>query len=108
KLAPDDPRVILLNAIGDYSTPSIFGGDKTRAQRGFRAAIAAYDSYVPADASAPTWGRADAYFWLARSEAQAGDVEAARNDYGKALELAPDFVLARKRLMALPPAAATA
>ncbi|HEY3645356.1 MAG TPA: hypothetical protein VGM16_08465 [Gammaproteobacteria bacterium] len=107
KLAPADPRVILLRAISDYSTPGAFGGDKQRALQGFRAAIAAYDTYRSSDGAGPSWGRADAYAWLGLAESHAGQTEAARADLGKALELAPGYVLVRKRLAALPPAPST-
>ena len=107
QLAPADPRVLLLRAISDFSTPAAFGGDKQRALQGFHAAVAAFDAYSSTDSTAPGWGRAEAYAWLGLAESRAGQTEAARADLGKALELAPDYVLARKRLTALPPAAAT-
>jgi tetratricopeptide (TPR) repeat protein len=108
QLAPADPRVLLLRAISDYFTPSVFGGDKQRALQEFRAALAAFDSYHSADDAAPGWGRAETYAWLGLAESRDGQTEAARADLSKALELAPDYVLARKQLMALPPAAGMA
>jgi tetratricopeptide (TPR) repeat protein len=105
QLAPTDPRVLLLRAVSDYFTPSAFGGDKQRALQGYRAALAAFDTYHNADGAAPGWGRAETYAWLGIAESHDGQTEAARADLNKALELAPDYALARKRLAALPPPA---
>lgn len=107
QLAPDDPRVILLRAISDFSTPALFGGDQKRALQGFHMALTAFESRRNGDAAAPDWGRAETYQWLGLAESRAGDTEDARKDYGKALELAPDYKLAQKRLAALPSAPRT-
>lgn len=104
--APGDPRVILLNAIEDYQLPAAFGGDKQRAADGLRRALAAFDNDHPADATAPAWGKALAYQWLGFAEASAGQPDAARADYIKALNLAPDYKKASTHLDKLPPPAA--
>lgn len=107
-LAPQDPRVLFLNAVSDFNTPAAFGGDKQKAARGFHGALAAFDSYRPADAAAPAWGKAEAYEWLAYAEEDAGQTEAARADYAKALALMPDYRKAQRHLNKLPPATSAA
>lgn len=108
QLAPDDPRMILLNAISDYETPPAFGGDKQRAAQGFRHAVNAFDSYHSDAAAAPSWGRAEAYELLGLAESEAGQHDLARADYAKALALVPDYRQVQKNLAALPPSATTA
>lgn len=105
QLAPQDPRVMLLNAVSDFNTPSTFGGDKQKANWGLHGALAAFDSYHATDAAAPTWGKAQAYEWLAFAEEDAGLKVAARSDYGKALAIVPDYKKAQRHLDKLPPAA---
>ena len=104
QLAPQDPRVMFLNATSDFNTPAAFGGDKQKAIWGFHGAIAAFDTYQATDAVAPSWGKAQAYEWLAYAEEDAGQKEAARSDYGKALALVPDYKKAQRHLDKLPPA----
>lgn len=105
QLAPQDPRVMLLNAINDFNTPAAFGGDKQKATWGFRGALAAFTRYHAPDAAAPAWGEAETYEWLAFAEEDAGQKQAARADYGKALALVPAYKKARRHLEKLPPAA---
>ncbi len=107
-LAPSDPRVLLLNAISDFNTPAMFGGDKQHALWGFHAAVAAFESYHAGDAAAPGWGKAWTYEQLGVAEEDAGQRVAARADYGKAVELVPDYKLAQKHLDKLPPATTAA
>lgn len=104
QLAPQDPRVMFLNATSDFSTPAAFGGDKQKALWGLHGAIAAYDSYHPVDAAAPDWGKAQVYEFLAYAEEDVGQTEAARADYRKALALVPDYKKAQRHLDKLPPA----
>ena len=107
QLAPDDPRVILLQAISDFQTPGMFGGDKQRALEGFHKALAAFDTYHATDSKTPTWGKALTYNWLGFAESNAGQKQAARTDYAKALELVPDYKLVQKRIAELPLAVTT-
>ena len=108
QLAPQDPRVIMLQAVSDFSTPSSFGGDRQRALQRFHAAVAAFDAFHDADPLAPAWGRAEAQEWLGYAESRSGDFAAARADLGKALQLEPGYKLAQRRLTALPAASSRA
>lgn len=104
KLAPGNPRVVLLQGISDYETPEAYGGDKQRAMAEFHAALAAFDTYQRPDEQAPDWGRAETHVWLARAEKGSNDVTAARADLNLALGIAPDYRYARRLLDKLPPA----
>lgn len=107
KLAPGDPRVLLLQGITDYQTPEAYGGDKKRALVEFRAALAAFDTYKLPETQAPDWGRAETHVWLAKAEQGANDLTAARADLNTALKLAPGYKFARHVLERLPPASPT-
>lgn len=104
-LAPGNPRVLLLNAMSDFNTPAMFGGDKQHALWGFHAALTAFDSYQASDAAAPGWGKAWAYEQLGVAEQDVGQAASARADYGKALELVPNYKLAQRHFDKLPPVA---
>lgn len=104
KLAPEDPRVLLLQGISDYETPEAYGGDKPRAMAEFHAALAAFDAYRQPDDQAPSWGRAEIHVWLARAETGLKDFPAARAELNQALQIAPDYTYAQRLLDKLPPA----
>jgi hypothetical protein len=103
KLAPGNPRVLLLQGISDYETPEAYGGDKQRAMAEFRAASAGFDTYRQPDDQAPTWGRAETHVWLAKTETGAKDFITARADLTAALGEAPEYKWAQGLLAKLPP-----
>jgi tetratricopeptide (TPR) repeat protein len=99
KLAPRNPRVVLLDALGAYSKPKAFGGDKAAALVKLRRAAELFDQAAAVSASAtPGWGHADAQAALGRSLLESGDTLGARNALERALILAPDFAAARRLL----------
>jgi tetratricopeptide (TPR) repeat protein len=101
ELAPKNPRAHLADALVDYWRPGRLGGDRARAFRKFKTATELFEA-VPAGASEfPSWGSADAYFWLGRCYVEQGDVAAARSALEKALIVAPDFAAARRQLAKL-------
>jgi tetratricopeptide (TPR) repeat protein len=101
QLAPKNPRAHLADALVDYWRPARLGGDRARAFRKFKKATELFEA-VPAGASEfPSWGSADAYFWLGRCYVEQGDVAAARSALEKALLVAPDFAAARRQLAKL-------
>ncbi|TGE21372.1 hypothetical protein E5K00_13870 [Hymenobacter aquaticus] len=64
-------------AIHDYYTPKIYGGGQL-AQRYFRRAVALPDK-SDRNPYAPDWGKADAYWYLARTFAAAGQPDSVRH-----------------------------
>ena len=99
-IAPQNPRVILVDGIGLGFRPKIAGGDKAKAYARSREAAAAYDS-IRSVPGAPNWGAPEAWYWVGRGAEDAGDTAAARKAYERALALASDFAAARKRLATL-------
>jgi Tfp pilus assembly protein PilF len=90
---------MLTDAFGLYQRPKIAGGDKVKGCVKFREAAAAFDA-AGAAASSPgaSWGAPEAHYWAGRCATEAGNAAAARQEYEKALALAPDFAAARKAL----------
>jgi hypothetical protein len=99
KLAPDNPRVLLLGALATRERPRFFGGDMQQAFALMQRAAAAFERQRPPAAGLPAWGAADAFTYLAQDYLIRGRPLAARNVLERALLVAPDFAQAR-RLMA--------
>jgi len=98
KLAPENPRVLLLGALAARDRPAFFGGDNQRAFVLMQRAVSAFERQS-APAGLPRWGAADAFTDLAEDYLGRGEALAARNVLERALLLAPGFTHAR-RLMA--------
>jgi tetratricopeptide (TPR) repeat protein len=94
KLAPKDPRVLLLQALEHGDAGKI---DSTGLER-LRKAAEAFEAERQGVDRTPGWGAAETYAYLARGYLDQGDVVAARDALERALLIAPDFALA-KRLM---------
>jgi tetratricopeptide (TPR) repeat protein len=95
KLAPKDPRVLLLQALengegGQIDAPAIAKLKK---------AAAAFEVERQGIDRAPGWGAAETYAYLGRGYLEQGDVLAARDALERALLIAPDFALARRLLL---------
>lgn len=88
-LAPDNPRVVLQDALSDYSRPAFFGGDVERAAQKLERATDLYAGQQPG--AGLSWGEADAWLYLAKIRAAAGDGAGARTAGERALALAPDY-----------------
>lgn len=95
-MAPDNPRVLLLDAINTYHMPSFVGGGAKKALPKLEAARAAFE----AEAGAPErWGHEDAYIWLGRVAMKEKDWSAAEKWLNRALEVKPDHAWVRKGLL---------
>ena len=90
ELGADNPRVLLLRAVSAWYKPSAFGGGEDRARELLQQALRAFAADAPKE-PLPAWGHAEAYAWLGQTEGKAGNREAARAAYDKALSLAPDY-----------------
>ncbi|HHQ13827.1 MAG TPA: hypothetical protein ENK16_02260 [Chromatiales bacterium] len=101
ELDPDNPRVLLLKAIGLYFRPALFGGDKPRATEMFRQAAERFADWQRSPAGGPNWGAAEAWAYLGYAQQQAGKTDQARLAYHKALQLRPDYAAVRDALQAL-------
>lgn len=96
KLAPDNPRVLLLDAINTWHMPEFVGGGPGKAVEKLDRARVAFE----AEPLAPGhWGHEDVYIWLGRAAMEREDWPAAETWLRKALELKPDHVWVGKSLL---------
>ena len=100
KLAPDNPRVLLLGSLAARDRPAFFGGDNQRAFVLLQRAVSVFEGRS-APAALPRWGAADAFTDLAEDYLGRGEALAARNVLERALLLAPDFTHARRLMAAI-------
>ncbi len=104
ELAPDNPRVVLLDAISYFNTPGAFGGDKEKA---LELALHSADLFTAEevdDPRLPRWGREEVWAWIGIIQTDAGRDEEARAAYERALEINPDYSWVRDVLLPdLPP-----
>jgi hypothetical protein len=98
QLAPKNPRVLLLDAIGDYEhqAQSAPGGCEK-----LKNTAAAFDVERADLDQVPGWGAAEAYMWLGRCYLGNGDVVPARDALERALLIAPEFAQARRLLSSI-------
>jgi len=97
KLAPANPRVLLLDAVGAVAgTPD--GAAREVSLGKLRKAIAALEGERQQVVHAPSWGLADAYARLGRLYLEKGDTVAARDALERALLTAPQFRQARRMM----------
>jgi hypothetical protein len=94
KLAPRDPRVLLLEALSKGEDARLDEHSLATLKR----ATAAFESERHGVDRTPGWGAAEAYTYLGRGYLERGDVLNARDALERALLIAPDFVLAKRLL----------
>lgn len=99
RLAPDNPRVLLLASLAARERPIYFGGDNQQAFRLMLQSVSAFERPGAPAPGLPGWGAADAFTYLAQDYLTRGQALAARNVLERALLVAPEFTQA-KRLMA--------
>jgi hypothetical protein len=63
-LNPENPRPILLEGQDKLFTPEQFGGSKTEAKKLLEEALKKYDTFKPATALHPVWGKTTAEYFL--------------------------------------------
>lgn len=95
KLAPTNPRVLLVKGIGAVNTPPMFGGSKELALQSFTQSIEAFkdDTY-----SNYYWGHSEAYTWRGLLYSQQGEQSKAIADWQQALVINPDYGWAKSLL----------
>jgi tetratricopeptide (TPR) repeat protein len=103
--APKNPRVLLLDAIGEYehsrSAGSPAAGDAGQTCGKFKAVTAVFEEERTAVDKVPGWGAAEAYTWLGRCYLDTGEAVKARDALERALLIAPEFDQARRLIAAI-------
>jgi len=89
KLAPDDPWVVLQDAVSAFLTPAMFGGSKERALARLHQADQLFVASRPAGSNRPVFGESETWLYIGRVQLALGRKEEARKALEKARELAP-------------------
>ncbi len=99
ELAPENPRVALIDAIGTYSTPSLFGGGKDKGLEKMKHAAELFERWEDADSLQPDWGKEEVYAWIGNAYLKRGETILARKAYEKALEINPNYGWVKNKLL---------
>jgi tetratricopeptide (TPR) repeat protein len=89
EMAPDNPRILLLDGINTLHKPTFVGGGADKAFAKLSKASQLFAAESASDSTAPVWGRQDAFIWAGRSAMTLKNYGAAREFYDRALELNP-------------------
>lgn len=98
RLGKDNPRVWLVNGVGSFFTPPMWGGGPETALGHLIKAEALFRTDHP-DKAMPDWGRAETYAWLGVVHQKLGHTEESRRAYQEALRLEPGFVWVKEGLL---------
>jgi hypothetical protein len=103
-LAPNNPRVVLMDAGMIFNNPADVGGGHERGLSRWREAVALFEAEAAvtgADPIAPRWGHALAYGWLANLylTVTPPQLAAARAAAETALRMRPDFWYVRDQVI---------
>jgi tetratricopeptide (TPR) repeat protein len=90
-LAPDNPRVVYLDALKNNFTPTMFGGSKEEAMSGLLRSARLFAQWKSSDPLAPDWGHPECYAWLGSMYTEQKKFAEARAAFEKALELRPNY-----------------
>jgi len=101
KLAPRNPRVLLLHASNGLAHAAPGSPEAAEAFAELRLAAELFEQSSATSVDTPGWGHAEAYLALGREYLQRGDVLAARNWIEKSLLAAPDYRAAQRERAAL-------
>ena len=101
KLAPDNPWVVFQDAVSDFSTPGLFGGDKQRSLGKLQRAEQLFAASRPTGSDQPVFGEAETWLYIGRVNLALGQKDQARVALEKARTLAPDSADVRDELAKL-------
>ena len=99
ELQPESPRTYLIDGIGDYYKPKLFGGGLKNALEAFEKAVELFKDYDSPKHLNPDWGEAEAHAWLGQVYLDIGNKKLAQDHIQKAAELCPDFVWVNSQLL---------
>ena len=99
RLEGNNPRVVLIDGMSDYYTPSMFGGDKQRAISKMEHALELFAKEEIRDPFQPSWGYDEACAQLGIMRQEAGDIEGAREAFVKALDVNPNNGWVKSQLL---------
>lgn len=89
ELDPENPRLWMIEGVGAFHRPKMFGGGYENAREAMLKSIDYFETYTPADPAFPDWGHSEAYAWLGKMEMHNGELESAAARLKRSLELNP-------------------
>jgi tetratricopeptide (TPR) repeat protein len=98
QLEPNNPRAHLTKGIALLNTPSLFGGDVSKAIKELEMAISLFEKKERQDPLLPDWGGGDAYLWLAHAYFKNGNAKKAIEVATVGINKYPDFLRLKKYL----------
>ncbi len=96
--SPENPRVHLMKGLSDFFTPPQYGGGPDSAIKSLTRSIELFEREDIQDPLKPSWGKDEAYTFLGMAYNQKGEIEEAKQAFKKALEINPEFGLAKDEL----------
>ena len=97
-LEPNNPRINLMKGSSDLYTPEEYGGGPNVAIGTLSKAVKLFEEENIKNPLEPSWGKEEALTFLGMAYMQKGDNDKAREFYLKALEVNPEFGLAKDNL----------
>jgi tetratricopeptide (TPR) repeat protein len=91
ELAPENPRVALIDAISTYNTPSLFGGGKDKGLEKMKKAAELFERWKESDSLQPSWGKEEVHAWIGIAYLERKETILARKSFEKALEINPNY-----------------
>jgi tetratricopeptide (TPR) repeat protein len=101
KLAPHNPRLLLIEATQGLQWSKPDSPELARASAQLNMAVEEFDASSATSIDVPGWGHAQAYLAMGRARLALGDTLGARNWIEKALIAAPDYKAAQRQLASL-------
>lgn len=98
-MAPDNPRVVMLHAVGKFFTPEMYGGSKLVALKELQHAAALFKTFTPAGALQPDWGAEEVFAWIGVVQMDLGNIGEARAAFDKALAINPGYPWVKQALL---------
>jgi tetratricopeptide (TPR) repeat protein len=97
KLAPENPRVYMIDGTGKLYTPKMFGGGVDKAIEFFEEAAELF-AREKDQGIYPDWGKDEVYVWLGNAYKEKKEDSTATEFYKKALEINPECGWAKELL----------
>ncbi|MCJ7588794.1 MAG: tetratricopeptide repeat protein [Candidatus Aminicenantes bacterium] len=101
EIGPDNPRINLLKGISQIYVPEAFGGGPDSALPYLEKSAALFEKEDIREPLKPSWGREEVHAYLGRVFRMKKDFDKAKSHLTKAVEINPDFGLAKAELQAM-------
>jgi tetratricopeptide (TPR) repeat protein len=99
--SPDNPRVCFLKGVSDLYTPAQWGGGPDPALKNLIRAAELFDGQDTSNPVRPSWGYEETHTFMAMAYLQKREINLAREHFKRALEINPDYALAKDELKKL-------